>query len=492
MRTTKILAIALLLVASQPLLAAQTGGRYEPSILRVRVTRQDHDFYRPWQKKAPRQVGGLGVVIGPHRILVPGALLQNATLVEVERIGDGSRCEATVECADYMANLGVIRPKDDAFAAKLKPLRIRDMAKRGDAVMTVQFESNGVPNTSEGTIKNVEVAMPPGARRPLLVYQVSIELELGNTGITPFFRRGRLIGLMVGYDESGRTATLIPSPVIQHFLADLADGMYDGFPRAGFGTSTIQDPQLRDYLGMKNGEPGVYVTQVIPGSPAARAGMLKGDVLVKLAGQVVDRHGQYDDRHYGPLALSNLISTKCQAGDPVQCLVRRGEEELLLDMVMDRMDVETFPVPLYVIDRPPRFVIEDGFVFQELSVEFLSMWGNDWQEKAPRQLTRIQREQWDLLQPGEHAVIMTRVLPTPDNIGYQGMSFEVVQTVNGKAVKSVRDVAEAFKQAGPVQYHTVHLKDASLPDIVIKAATLDMANGFVRERYGISHLSHLD
>jgi hypothetical protein len=38
----------------------------------------------------------------------------------------------------------------------------------------------------------------------------------------------------------------------------------------------------------------------------------------------------------------------------------------------------------------------------------------------------------------------------------------------------------------------VHLKDASLPDIVIKAATLDMANGFVRERYGISHLSHLD
>jgi hypothetical protein len=220
--------------------------------------------------------------------------------------------------------------------------------------------------------------------------------------------------------------------------------------------------------------------------------MLKGDVLVEVADHVVDRHGQYDDRHYGPLALSHLISTKCQAGDQVRCLVRRGQEDLTLDMTMDRMDVESFPVPLYVIDRPPRFVIEDGFVFQELSVQFLSMWGNDWQEKAPRPLTRLQREQWDLLKPGEHVVIMTRVLPTPDNIGYQGMGLEIVETVNGKAVKSVRDVAEAFRQAGPVQYHSVHLQDGSLPDIVIKAATLDMANRFVGERYRISHLSHLD
>jgi hypothetical protein len=161
-------------------------------------------------------------------------------------------------------------------------------------------------------------------------------------------------------------------------------------------------------------------------------------------------------------------------------------------MTMDRMDVEEFPVPLYVIDRPPRFLIEDGFVFQELSVEFLSMWGPDWRTKAPRSLTRLEREQWDRRQPGERFIIMTRVIPTPDNIGYQGMSFEVVQTVNDREVKSVRDVADAFRNAGPIQFHTVQLQDPSLPEIVIKAATLDMANQFVSQRYGIPHLSYLD
>jgi membrane-associated protease RseP (regulator of RpoE activity) len=390
-----------------------------------------------------------------------------------------------------MANLGLIRPTDDEFAAQLKPLKIRNMAERGDKVTAVQFENNGVPSVSQGVIKNVEVMTPPGARRQLLSYEASIDLELGNTGITPFFRRGRLVGLMVGYDKSGRTAMLIPSPVIQHFLDDLEDGMYDGFPRAGFTTSAIQDPQLRRYLGIENGEPGVYVTQVIPGTPAAKAGMLEGDVLLEIAGQVIDRHGQYEDKDYGPLAMSHLISTMCQAGDKVACLIQRGEEELALEMTMDRMDVEEFPVPPYVIDRAPRFLIEDGFVFQELSVQFLSMWG-DWVTKAPRQLTRLEREQWDKLKPGERVVILARVLPTPDNIGYQNIRFEIVDTVNGQEVKSVRDVAAAFKEAGPVQYHTVKLREASAPEIVIKAATLELANRFVSERYGISHLSNLD
>ena len=353
MKTSVSLAVALLLMACQLQAAPKIGGPYEPSVLRVRVTRQSYDFIRPWQKQPPEQVGGLGVVLGPDRILVPGALLADATLVEVERIGDGSRCEATVECVDYAANLGLIRPKDADFAQALKPLKIRYMAQRGDQVTAVQFEGNGTPSVSEGTIKAVEVMVPPGARSSFLVYQVTIDLELGNTGITPFFRRGKLIGLMVGYDKSGRTATLIPSPVIQHFLADLADGAYDGFPIAGFTTTTIRDPQFRRYLGMENGAPGVYVTQVVPGSPAATAGLQQADVLVGIDRYTIDRHGQYEDPDYGPMALSYLISTRRQVGETLACTVRRGKEVLELTLTLAHMATDDYPVPPYVNDRPP-------------------------------------------------------------------------------------------------------------------------------------------
>ena len=102
MKVTAPLVLVLFLMAA----AVPAGGPLEPSVLRVRVTRQNYDYLRPWQKQEPELVGGLGVVLAPDRILVPGGLLANATLVEVERIGDGSRCEAVVECADYAANLG--------------------------------------------------------------------------------------------------------------------------------------------------------------------------------------------------------------------------------------------------------------------------------------------------------------------------------------------------------------------------------------------------
>ncbi len=493
MKTSLSLAVALLLLACHLPAAPGVGGSYEPSVLRVRVTRQSYDFIRPWQKESPEQVGGLGVVLGPDRILVPGWLLADATLVEVERIGDGSRCEATVECVDYTANLGLIRPKDADFAQALKPLKIRDMAKRGDRVTAVQFEGNGTPSISEGTIKGAEVAVPPGAHSSFLVYRVAIDLELGNTGITPFFRRGKLIGLMVGYDKSGSTATLIPSPVIQHFLTDLEDGSYDGFPLAGFTTVAIRDPQFRRYLGMENGEPGVYVTGVVPGNPAAKAGLQKADILVSVDHYTIDRHGQYEDPNYGPLSLSYLFSTRRQAGEKVICTVRRGEEVLELTMTLDYMARDDYPVPAaYVSDRPPRFLIAGGFVFQQLSDSLLQMWGDDWETKAPRRLTRIARHQWDLLQPGEHAVVLTRALPTPENIGYENLAFLAVETVNGKAVKSVRDVADAIQNAGPVQYHVVHFAESDAPDLVIPAGTMDLADRFVRERYGISQLMQLD
>ena len=487
------IAILAAVLAVGPVLGAgPVGGKYEPSILHVRVTRQSHDFIRPWQKASPQQASGQGVVIGPDRILVPGNLLANATLVEVERIGDGTRCEATVVCADYVANLGLVRPKDAEFAKTLRPVKIRPRARRGDRVTAVQFEPNGIPSISDGEIKTAEVTTPAGAAGRFLVYQVSIDLKLDSTGNVPFFQRGRLIGFMVAYDKSGRTATLIPSPVIEHFLADLADGEYRGFPEMGFGTSAIRDPQVRRYLGMANGEPGVYVEQVIPGSPAEKAGMRKGDVLVKLDAYAVNRHGQYEDPEYGAMALSHLIKTRRQVGDTLRCTVRRGAETVELEATLAHLAADDYPVPPYVLDRPPRFAIVGGFVFQELSRQLLAVWGNDWPSKAPRHLTRLDREQWERLQPGDKVVILARVLPTPENIGFENLAFQIVASVNGKPVKSVRELAEAVANAGPVRFHTVQFDMPAVPDLTIPAATLELADRFVRERYGISRLSHLD
>jgi S1-C subfamily serine protease len=50
--------------------------------------------------------------------------------------------------------------------------------------------------------------------------------------------------------------------VISHFLADVSDGSFDGFPELGVLVQTVENEALRRHLGMADGSHGVLVTAV--------------------------------------------------------------------------------------------------------------------------------------------------------------------------------------------------------------------------------------
>ncbi|OQY78520.1 MAG: hypothetical protein B6D45_02130 [Ignavibacteriales bacterium UTCHB3] len=64
---------------------------------------------------------------------------------------------------------------------------------------------------------------------------------------------------------------------------------------------------------------GVRAEQVIPGRPAEKAGMIKGDIIVEVNGKPVTDLYEYVDR------LSEL-----KKGDLVDVTVLRGEEKIVL------------------------------------------------------------------------------------------------------------------------------------------------------------------
>jgi len=55
------------------------------SLVRVNVTGQQYDYFRPWQKKAPFSKRGLGAVLPQGRVLVTADLVANHNYVELER-----------------------------------------------------------------------------------------------------------------------------------------------------------------------------------------------------------------------------------------------------------------------------------------------------------------------------------------------------------------------------------------------------------------------
>lgn len=76
-------------------------------------------------------------------------------------------------------------------------------------------------------------------------------------------------------------------------------------------------------LGMKVADakdgPGAYVGAVKEGSPAARAGVLAGDVVIELSGRTVN-------------GVSDLeqIAAKRPPGQPTSIMIRRGDERQTL------------------------------------------------------------------------------------------------------------------------------------------------------------------
>jgi len=88
-------------------------------------------------------------------------------------------------------------------------------------------------------------------------------------------------------------------------------------PFLGVATTPLA-PSLRDHLGLPHGF-GIQVQQVEPGSPAAKAGIERHDVLVRFD----------DQRLISPEHLSLLVRS-AKAGERVELsVVRRGEEQRL-------------------------------------------------------------------------------------------------------------------------------------------------------------------
>ena len=420
------------------------------SVVRVNVTNQPWDFMRPWGKRPPFSRRAIGAVLPGGRVIVTAEMVANATFIEFESPEGGAKAPATVDVVDYEANLALLKTDDADFLKAYEPLELT-AARIGDNLAIWQLEATGTLLVTPGTLTSIEASRYPISDTPLLVYRLTANLQFRDSSFTmPVARDGKLVGILMRFDNNSKNTELVPTPVIEHFLKDASDGAYEGFPRAGMGFASTRDPMFRRYLGLKGGDitGGVYVTQVLKESPAAKAGLQEGDTILRAAGEAVDQDGNYDDPDYGKLAISHHISTKHFVGEKVGFTVVRKGVKRELEIVLDHRAPEDYVSDPFVIDRAPRFYILGGLVLQELSRQYLKEFGADWQKRAPDDLVYLDRFQSDLFPDGsKKIVVLSRVLPSDATIGYEQLRGLVVTNINGVALKSLADIPGALAKA---------------------------------------------
>ena len=119
--------------------------------------------------------------------------------------------------------------------------------------------------------------------------QIDAPINRGNSGGPTFDVYGRVIGVNTAiFSPSGGSVGIgfaIPADVASNITTQLMNG---GRVTRGYMGATIQNlsPEIAESLGL-SGQRGAVVAELVPGGPAARGGVLPGDVVTAVNGRNV-------------------------------------------------------------------------------------------------------------------------------------------------------------------------------------------------------------
>lgn len=481
------------LAKKETAVSAALNQQKQIALVRVNVTGQGYDYFRPWQKKAPFSKRALGAVLAKGRVLVTADLVANQNYVELERAESGEKIAASIAVIDYEANLALLEPSDKKFLDGITPLDIATDTVVGDRLAAWQLEPTGALIATEGLVTTVQVMRYPVDIGQFLTYRLSLSMQYRENSYTiPLVKKNKLAGLLLRYDPRSQMLDAIPAPIIVHFLKDADSGHYRGFPSAGFAFFPTRDPELRQFAGQTGKPAGVYVTMIEPNSPAMKAGLQVGDIITSIAKSAIDPNGNYVDPLLGKIDLANLLTGRAFSGDTLPFEIQRHGQPMQLNVTLEHRDPSDYVVSPYSFDEAPNYYVLGGIIFQELSRQYLKEWGGNWQREAPQKFVYLDRYQSELFPEGHRKiVVLSQVLPANAAIGYEDISYLVVKTVNAKEVHSLTDLAEAVKQ--PLEGGFIKIETEEDPkQIELDAKQVATDASALQEGYGIPSLQRLD
>jgi S1-C subfamily serine protease len=460
------------------------NGHLRSGIVRVQVTGQEWNWQTPWAKQPPWTRPITGLVVPGQRILCSSVAFGNHLLVEVQKLGDDARTPGRVVLTDPEGPLALIAVDDPDFWDGLEPLPLADPVPRAGEVAILRWRPDGLLDSYPGSVRQVRAGRHGLSRTHLLTMDVATGADgLGASEVV--VADEKVVGLLTG--RAGDTWAAITSPVLERFVADAASGAWEGFPRGGFAWQNLTNPALRKSLGLADDETGVRLTRVLPHGTAAGA-LRAGDVILEVGGVEIDGTGHYEHPVYGRMLFALLFSDGRRPGDILDIEVLRDGERVKVAAPLQRIRAEADKIPPYIYGHGPDYAVVGGLVFQELTVPYLTTFG-DWQRRGPpRLLIAWDREASEPSPDSPRIVLLSSVLPDAANLGYEGVRNLIVERVNGRRIGSMDDLREAFAHPEG-DFHVVEFLPGLAPErLVLDVRETKAAEERIRTAYGVDRL----
>jgi S1-C subfamily serine protease len=436
------------------------------SLVRINSTQQTWNLWQPWEKNPPQRRRALAAIVGPQLVVTTAELVADATYLEFES-PDGSRfAAARVIVADYEANLALLGPvsekEGERFFAGTVPFEIAAPPGIGSTLEVLQLEDNGLPIITSGSLQSVDVSSNLMPGHGFLTYLVKASMRSVSSSFTlPVLHGRQLAGVLLSYSAKDQICDVVSTDILTRFVAEATNGKYDGFPGLGISTARTEDGQFRQWLGLDGDQGGLYIRSVRKGAAADRAGVRKGDVLLAIDGQAIDRRGYYEHPEYGNLSWGHLIRGSKSGGDKVRLSLLRDGKPIDLEAVVEREHNEARLVPNHLYGKAPNYLIKGGMVFMELSRPLLESFGEDWSSRAPLNLLDAFENPQDHEESMDRVVFLSGAIPTPATVGYERLRNLIVKKVNGIAIRNMKSLKDAF-EGHDQDIHTIEFADDNL------------------------------
>ena len=266
-----------------------------PSVVSITSTIQSSNYYGFGTQES--EGAGSGFIIAKTKdslmIATNNHVVSDATSLTVGFVDD-TTAKATVVGTDSSADLAVISVKikdiKDSTASKIKvaTLGSSDDLKVGEEVVAIGNALGYGQSVTTGVVsaKNREVSLTDGTMNLL---QTDAAINPGNSGGVLINMDGQVVGINNAKLEDTSVEGMgyaIPITTAKTILTDLMNASSVSTKDAAFLGVVGRDinESYSSALGIPS---GIYVSQVVSGSPAEKAGISAGDVITKFEGNNV-------------------------------------------------------------------------------------------------------------------------------------------------------------------------------------------------------------
>jgi serine protease Do/serine protease DegQ len=252
------------------------------------------------------QALGSGVIVDAKRglVLTNSHVIANAVQITVT-LRDGRHLEAEVVGADPDTDVAVIKVPPESLTAVATANS--DALRVGDFVVAIG-NPFGLGQTVTSGIVSALGRSGLGIEGYEDFIQTDASINPGNSGGALVNLRGELVGINTAiFSQTGGNIGIgfaIPINMALQIMEQLVE---KGAVERGSVGITVQDltPDLASAFGLDK-QPGAVITSVVPGSPAAKAGLQAGDVIVEINRKAV-RGGDDVRNHIGLLPVGENV-----------------------------------------------------------------------------------------------------------------------------------------------------------------------------------------